>query len=355
MGYAFALGLSKLLFPKVPTAAYVHYPTISTDMLSSLDDNTSSANSKLAHQTTTRGLNAGAGAGFRGFLKRQYWHLFAALYTQAGGSIDVVMTNSSWTQSHITSLWQPLRIRRESSVPISVVFPPVAVQELEDAIEISPATERQRDPVLLYIAQFRPEKNHSLLLHAFSTLLANRKAANLATTGPDAPKLVLLGSARDSADETHVYSLRLLAHELHITDSVTFVLNAPWPAILSHLRTAHAGVNAMWNEHFGIGVVEYQAAGLLCVVNDSGGPRADIVKNLGDGETGWRAGTCEEYAGAFAEALKVRGDEAVEWRMRARRSARRFTEDVFERAWVEKVGLLIDLRLQLLWAKPKVG
>ncbi|CRK33102.1 hypothetical protein BN1708_019184, partial [Verticillium longisporum] len=37
MGYAFVLGLSKLLFPTIPTGAYVHYPTISTDMLESLD------------------------------------------------------------------------------------------------------------------------------------------------------------------------------------------------------------------------------------------------------------------------------------------------------------------------------
>lgn len=34
MGYAFALALSSLFFPDVPTGAYVHYPTISTDMLS---------------------------------------------------------------------------------------------------------------------------------------------------------------------------------------------------------------------------------------------------------------------------------------------------------------------------------
>ena len=42
----------------------------------------------------------------------------------------------------------------------------------------------------------------------------------------------------------------------------------------------------MWNEHFGIGVVEYQAAGLICVVNDSGGPKADIVVDYDGGATG---------------------------------------------------------------------
>ncbi|KAK4915613.1 hypothetical protein LTR28_013536, partial [Elasticomyces elasticus] len=78
MGYAFALALCKLLFLDVPTAAYVHYPTISTDMLGTLDD-----------EVAGRGANAGLGRGWRGQLKRRYWHFFAYLYSRVGGSIDV--------------------------------------------------------------------------------------------------------------------------------------------------------------------------------------------------------------------------------------------------------------------------
>jgi alpha-1,2-mannosyltransferase len=33
----------------------------------------------------------------------------------------------------------------------------------------------------------------------------------------------------------------------------------------------------MWNEHFGIGVVEMLAAGLVTVAHDSAGPKMDIV------------------------------------------------------------------------------
>ena len=340
MGYAFALAFAKLLLPAVPTAAYVHYPTISTDMLSSLGDVTS----ETAH-TTSRGLNAGSGAGFRGFLKRQYWQLFAWLYAQVGASIDVVMTNSSWTQSHILALWGPNRSRRTGCLPVSVVFPPVAVGELEGSIELNDASEAKRESKLLYIAQFRPEKNHALVLRSFADFLTKLESS---TSQPKAsPQLVLLGSVRNSADETLVYSLRLLAHELHITASVSFVLNASWPDILAHLRTAHVGVNAMWNEHFGIGVVEYQAAGLLCVVNDSGGPRADIIRDIGEGETGWRAETQADYAAAFEKAFNVRGKEATDWRTRARNSASRFGEDVFEARWVEQLDLLIKRQTHL--------
>jgi alpha-1,2-mannosyltransferase len=52
------------------------------------------------------------------------------------------------------------------------------------------------------------------------------------------------------------------------------------------MGVASVGVNGMWNEHFGIGVVEYQAAGLISVVNDSGGPKLDIVVEVDGKPTG---------------------------------------------------------------------
>jgi len=77
MGYAFVLGLSKLLFPTMPTGAYVHYPTISTDMLDSLD-------SKNA--TSGMGVNAGKGTGLKGTIKKLYWKWFAGVYSWVGAS-----------------------------------------------------------------------------------------------------------------------------------------------------------------------------------------------------------------------------------------------------------------------------
>lgn len=276
MGYAFALALSSLLFPTVPTGAYVHYPTISTDMLDSLNEG-------------GQGVNAGTGEGYRGMLKRQYWHLFAWMYSKVGSTIDVVMSNSSWTQAHVKALWGPFRNRRNKTTnhDIDVVFPPVAVEELEEAIDVSEGSEKSRGPYILYIAQFRPEKNHQLILEAFSRFLsANPKLPSYPNT---VPKLVLIGSVRDSDDKTRVYNLRLLAHELGIKEDVEFVCDATWPQMLDWMRKASVGVNGMWNEHFGIGVVEYQAAGLISVVNDSGGPKLDIVVPIRGKPTGKKA------------------------------------------------------------------
>lgn len=269
MGFAFALGFSRLLFRHVPTCAYVHYPTISTDMLESLDPS-----SPLG----SKGVNAGQGTGLRGLAKRWYWRLFAALYARVGGTVDAVMTNSSWTQAHVEKLWGPHR--RRKPLPITVNYPPVAVTELASRIELTPASEARREKILLLIAQFRPEKDHQQIIQSFARFVKS------GTEAAQGAKLVLVGSVRDDGDSKRIYQLRLLVNELNVKDRVEFHLDASWPEVLEWLRRASVGVNGMWNEHFGIGVVEYQAAGLISVVHASGGPKMDIVVDVDGGPTG---------------------------------------------------------------------
>ncbi|KAF2673878.1 alpha-mannosyltransferase [Microthyrium microscopicum] len=333
MGFAFTIALSKLLFPHVPTAAYVHYPTISTDMLQSLD----------ADADSGKGLNAGAGDGWKGQAKRKYWKLFAALYSWTGSSVDVVMTNSSWTKEHIQELWGPSRQKVKSiqkdDQEIAVIFPPVAVAELDDKIPLSAASEMLRQRHLLYIAQFRPEKNHALIIDAFSELLKSRE-----WPAGQRPSLILLGSVRDGEDKLRVYKFRLQVHALQMKSDVVFVLNASWPRVLDRLQSSSIGVNGMWNEHFGIGVVEYQAAGLISVVNDSGGPKRDIVVEVGGQQTGFHASTASEYAAAFARALDLSPTDTLAMRKRARESARRFSEKKFATRWVEQMEKLVKLQ-----------
>ena len=342
MGYAFALGLCRFLFPRVPTGAYVHYPTISTDMLESLDPNSA---------TGSQGVNAGKGVGAQGTAKKIYWKLFAKIYSWVGSSVDVVMTNSSWTQAHVMSLWGPYRSHKNKSDPIAVVYPPCAVRELEQEVEVSEASEQKRWNDIIYIAQFRPEKNHQLIIQSFAEFLKSKSKVS------ETARLVLVGSVRDDHDSKRVYQLRILVNELGIKDKVEFHLDASWPEILDWLRKASVGVNGMWNEHFGIGVVEYQAAGLISVVHDSGGPKLDIVVPL-DGQPtgkfssiscdhfmltrpGFHATTAEEFAEGFEKALSLPDKLAV--RLRARESAKRFTEEEFAKKWVSQMVRLLSL------------
>ena len=63
-------------------------------------------------------------------------------------------------------------------------------------------------------------------------------------------------------------------------------------------------VGCRWNEHFGIGVVEMQAAGCITVAHDSAGPQMDIIVPAARGAqsldqqtdvTGFLAASVDEY------------------------------------------------------------
>jgi alpha-1,2-mannosyltransferase len=260
-------------------------------------------------------------------VKLLYWKLFAMLYGSCGRGIDVIMCNSSWTAGHLRSLWS------NKASTISVVFPPVAVEALTEAIPLAKGVMgMKRENIILCIAQFRPEKKHDLIIDSFAHFLRENPTLN-------DTKLVLIGSVRHSEDRTRVYDLRLLAHEKGVKDKVVFVCDASWGDILQWLERSWIGVNAMWNEHFGIGVVEYQAAGLISVVHNSGGPKMDIVIP----GTGFHATTKEEFADGYRKALELEGQVVANVRQAARRSAERFTEKVFAEKWLEAMAKLLQL------------
>lgn len=86
-------------------------------------------------------------------------------------------------------------------------------------------------------------------------------------------KLICIGSCRDAADEVRVKDMKDLAKHLALEENVEFKLNIPYSELVSELQHGTIGLHTMWNEHFGIGVVECMAAGLIMVAHASGGPR----------------------------------------------------------------------------------
>lgn len=56
-----------------------------------------------------------------------------------------------------------------------------------------------------------------------------------------------------------------------------FLVNVDYEALKLNLSKALIGLHTMWNEHFGIGVVEYLAAGVIPIAHRSGGPLMDII------------------------------------------------------------------------------
>jgi alpha-1,2-mannosyltransferase len=198
-----------------------------------------------------------------------YYKAFALAYGFAGRSADLVFVNSSWTRGHIDDLWHLPADR------VHTVYPPCDTSTLQkiplglvkpwraDAdAAVAGAREPVREDMIMSLAQFRPEKDHALQLRAFALFLDEQRT-RAHTRGLPVPPvtLVLIGGVRDAGDEARVAELRRLAAELGITEQVRFELNQPMSVVHSYLRKSTAALHTMWNEHFGIGVVEFMAAG----------------------------------------------------------------------------------------------
>ena len=294
MGYAFTFPIFRL-WGGCQIGCYVHYPTISTDMLALVRSREGTYNNKSSISRSP----------VFSTLKLWYYHLFAHLYGFVGSFARVAMVNSSWTQGHINTLWKmPRRTFK--------VYPPCDTGAFQD-FQLE-----KREQLIVSVAQFRPEKNHALQLRSVALLFQKHPEHREKVT------LALIGSARNKEDEARIAALRELAQELAIDNSVVFVVNASFDVLKAHLGRGLVGIHTMWNEHFGIGVVEYMAAGLIPLAHNSAGPKMDIVT------VGYLAETAEEYATQLDAILRLTPTARVSIQRAAREVAvTRFSEKTF--------------------------
>lgn len=231
-----------------------------------------------------------------------YYKLFAKLYGFMGLFADVVTVNSTWTRDHIVNIWWNRNVE--------IIYPPCDVEKFVKF----PLENRKKD--ILSIGQFRPEKDHKLQIESFNLFL--KKFPKWSDT-----KLILLGGCRDKEDENRVKELKELVEKLNISSRVEFVINASFEQKVKYLSSSLIGLHTMWNEHFGICIVEYQAAGLIPLAHRSGGPLKDIVKH---GESGYLAETKEEYSDMMNDIFSSENEKI---QLKARESALRFSDQVF--------------------------
>lgn len=164
---------------------------------------------------------------------------------------------------------------------------------------------------------------HPLQLEAFA------KALRKLDPGLPGPKLQLVGSCRNKADEDRLQKLKELAVELKVENDVEFHKNIMYRDLVTLLGAAMAGIHTMTDEHFGISVVEYMAAGAIPIAHNSAGPKMDIVVNKDGRRVGFLARTADEYADAILEVLRMPESERLEMAAAARNQARRFSEQKF--------------------------
>jgi alpha-1,2-mannosyltransferase len=309
---AFALVPAKAL--GAVTVTYIHYPTVSADMLAVVRGRRGQFNNDGAI-ARSRVLSAG---------KLAYYRAFAALYSAAGRAADVVMVNSSWTRGHVAAIW-----RHTSGGALATVFPPCDTSLLS-SLPIDGA--RRTRGLIVSVGQFRPEKDHMLQLEVMSKLLNTPAYAEefaSSAPSPDArrPRLIMIGGARHAGDAARVRALHAERARLGLEGAVELRVNASWEELFEVLSAASAGLHTMRDEHFGISVVELQAAGAVPVAHRSGGVAADIIE---DGVSGFLADGADDYARRLHQVLTGSGGVDVpRMRRAARARAARFSDDAF--------------------------
>lgn len=302
MGYAFTIPLFKYL-GDCECLCYIHYPTISTDMLTVVSGQSSSYNNAQFISNSS----------ILSRMKVSYYNLFAKLYSLVGRQCDRVMVNSSWTAGHIGALWW---VKHR----MWLVYPPCDVDQFSKILLDSP-----RAKTILSIGQFRPEKDHDLQLRSFKAFLKI-----VPKTERDKYTLVLAGSCRNEEDEERVEHLRELSRHYQISKNVDFQLNVSFQKLVELLSQAAIGLHTMWNEHFGIGIVEFMAAGVIVLAHNSGGPKADIVTPDEGEPVGFLADSFDTYAVTMRDIFNMDAEEMSKLKVRARESAERFSVKNFE-------------------------
>ncbi|URE45596.1 cytochrome P450 [Musa troglodytarum] len=89
-----------------------------------------------------------------------YYTIFSWLYGSVGSCAHLAMANSSWTRSHIDCLWKIPQLTKRVHR-----HPPRDTSSLQRML---PLGKPVRSPVIISVAQFRPEKAHSPRLEAFA-------------------------------------------------------------------------------------------------------------------------------------------------------------------------------------------
>ncbi|GMM34951.1 alpha-1,2-mannosyltransferase [Saccharomycopsis crataegensis] len=372
MGYPFAYPIISYLL-KIPILSYTHFPVIQSDMLH-----------KLVVQL--RG-SSGTVSKLKIIGKWIYWRIFITVYSLVGYFIDVPLCNGTWTYNHLNKIWWAINgeSKNEHQVRMKILYPPCSTETLVDGQDKEIENEdgvlclseddesSERQDIFLCLAQFRPEKRHSIIIKEFSKFIKSYK-------GDGEPKLVLIGSIRDDRDREFVQTLRALASSLGLDEHVEFILDAPFETVKEYFQKSSFGINAMWNEHFGIAVVETMASGLIPISHASAGPYLDIavpwdykkscqlkISETNDSNrTGFffkssedpdfeTQGEFKELHQCFSEAMGLSNEEAMGMRTRGKACVlNKFSNAKFDGQWSEYVEVLKNYDVYYRERKGKV-
>lgn len=224
--------------------------------------------------------------------------------------------NSSWTDKHVRDIWK---------CETQVVYPPCDMKRL---LEINSKQTINKSRGIISIGQFRPEKNHTLQIMSVIPVLKLYQDITF----------TIVGSCRNEDDLNRVNALKDLVRNLGFIQRIDFIVNGTEEDVRNALSNAKVGLHTMTDEHFGIGIIEYLAAGVIAIAHDSGGPKDDILVDHMGKRVGYLATTEEEYAQRLIEVFEMDHIKLDELRKNARVAVEeRFSTHLFRQGFLDAI------------------
>jgi alpha-1,2-mannosyltransferase len=259
-GYPFTYFILKF-FGRMHVSSYTHYPFISTDMISDINNGVQGVHSRGIFPKLK----------LMRYVKLAYYYVILLFYKFNGLFLDFAFCNSSWTYDHMRTIWP--------STESEILYPPCSTKLYETS-----NSNLNRKNTIISFSQFRPEKNHKLQVDIFKKLKDNNFCSDL--------KLVIIGTRRGEADHKIFNDLQNYIIEKNLDNKdVELCPDLPFDQVRRKFEDAKIGLHTMKDEHFGISIIEMMAAGLITVAHKSAGPLKDII------------GPAEEPVGILADCI----------------------------------------------------
>ncbi len=242
----------------------------------------------------------------RSLMKIYYYGslFFARRIRRFPPDVELLLCNSTFTKKAIKSVW---------GLEAKVIFPPVSVKEFNGSPEYA-----ERAPCVVSVGRISPEKRIEQQVEAIS------KTPYL---------LKVVGSTQPGTSQDYYQNLRKRIVDYALGKKVNFETNIRFERLRQILSRAKIYVHTMFEEHFGISIVEAMASGCPVIMHKSGGAWTDIA-DKGRYAIGY------ERPIDLAEKIQVLMTDEKEWDYWHNKSlerAKEFDESVFQTKLVDVI------------------
>ena len=237
-----------------------------------------------------------------------YW----GLHYRSRKRLDAAVCNSKFTHDITRIMWR-------AEVPADrfhVIYPPADVNKFQ-------STYVDRKKKICYVGRLDGNKGIDMVIDAFVKVHENH---------PDV-ELEIAGALNPGDVYTTAYYPRLRDRLFKLAKrEITLKLNPSDDEIINVYKSSRIFANYNPGEHFGICVVESQAAGTVPIVAHGGGQ----VETVTNGETGFLVKNCEDMAERMELLLN---DDLTFKRMseKAVENAKRFSNESFATKWIDLI------------------